>query len=105
MAARFGATIVPFAAVGVDDSLNILADSRQLAEMPIVGDMLRSRAGNLPQVCLLLLPPPLLGKLLPAAAARCCPAALLLVLRVHVPCTGTSPAGRWQSSPASPLTP
>ena len=104
MAARFGATIVPFAAVGVDDSLNILADSRQLAEMPIVGDMLRSRAGNLPQVCLRLLPP-LLGKLLPAAAARCCPAALLLVLRVHVPRTGTSPAGRWRSSPASPLTP
>ena len=50
MAARFGATIVPFAAVGVDDSLNILADSQQLEAMPVVGDMLRRRAGGLPQV-------------------------------------------------------
>ncbi|KAI3428285.1 hypothetical protein D9Q98_006664 [Chlorella vulgaris] len=49
MAARFGATIVPFAAVGVDDSLEILADSRQLEAMPIVGDMLRRRGGGLPQ--------------------------------------------------------
>ncbi|EFN58302.1 hypothetical protein CHLNCDRAFT_142297 [Chlorella variabilis] len=49
MAARFGATIVPFAAVGVDDSLNILADSQQLEAMPVVGDMLRRRAGGLPQ--------------------------------------------------------
>ena len=50
MAARFGATIVPFAAVGVDDSLNIIADSEQLGALPVVGDMLRRRAGSLPQV-------------------------------------------------------
>lgn len=50
MAARFGATIVPFAAVGVDDSLNILADGSQLEAMPVVGDMLRRRAGGIPQV-------------------------------------------------------
>ncbi len=50
MAARFGATIVPFAAVGVDDSLNILADGSQLEAMPVVGDMLRRRSGNIPQV-------------------------------------------------------
>lgn len=49
MAARFGATIVPFAAVGVDDSLNILADSTQLEGLPVVGDMLRKRAGSVPQ--------------------------------------------------------
>ncbi|KAL4442037.1 hypothetical protein ABPG77_011298 [Micractinium sp. CCAP 211/92] len=49
MAARFGATIVPFAAVGVDDSLNILADGSQLEAMPVVGDMLRRRSGNIPQ--------------------------------------------------------
>lgn len=49
MAARFGATIVPFAAVGVDDSLNILADGSQLEAMPVVGDMLRRRAGAVPQ--------------------------------------------------------
>jgi hypothetical protein len=49
MAARFGATIVPFAAVGVDDSLNILADSRQLEGLPLVGDALQRRAGGLPQ--------------------------------------------------------
>lgn len=49
MAARFGATIVPFAAVGVDDSLNILADGQQLAAMPLVGGMVRRRSGGVPQ--------------------------------------------------------
>ncbi|PSC68099.1 Acyltransferase chloroplastic [Micractinium conductrix] len=49
MAARFGATIVPFAAVGVDDSLNIIADSTQLEALPVVGDALRRRAGSMPQ--------------------------------------------------------
>lgn len=50
MAARFGATIVPFAAVGVDDSLNIIADSQQLEALPVLGDMVKRRAGGLPQV-------------------------------------------------------
>ena len=50
MAARFGATIVPFAAVGVDDSLNIVADSQQLEALPVLGDMVKRRAGGLPQV-------------------------------------------------------
>ena len=54
MAARFGATIVPFAAVGVDDSLNIIADSTQLEALPVVGDALRRRAGSMPQVCAVL---------------------------------------------------
>ena len=47
MAARFGATIVPFAAVGVDDSLNILADNQQLEALPVVGDMLRQLEAGL----------------------------------------------------------
>ena len=50
MAARFGATIVPFAAVCVDDSLNIIADSQQLEALPVLGDMVKRRAGGLPQV-------------------------------------------------------
>lgn len=49
MAARFGATIVPFAAVGVDDSLNIIADNQQLEGMPFVGDMIKRRSGGVPQ--------------------------------------------------------
>ncbi|KAI7839273.1 hypothetical protein COHA_006971 [Chlorella ohadii] len=49
MAARFRATIVPFAAVGVDDSLNIIADSQQLEALPVLGDMVKRRAGGLPQ--------------------------------------------------------
>lgn len=50
MAARFGATIVPFAAVGIDDSLNILLDPSQVQALPFVGDALRRRQALLPQV-------------------------------------------------------
>lgn len=49
MAARFGATIVPFAAVGIDDSLNILLDPSQVQALPFVGDALRRRQALLPQ--------------------------------------------------------
>lgn len=50
MAAKHNCTIVPFAAVGVDDSLNMIADARQLGELPVVGEMLKARAGGVPQV-------------------------------------------------------
>ncbi|KXZ52840.1 hypothetical protein GPECTOR_8g223 [Gonium pectorale] len=41
MACKFGATIVPFAAVGAEDSVELLADRRDLLAAPLVGDWLR----------------------------------------------------------------
>lgn len=49
MAAKYGATIVPFAAVGVDDSLEIILDGEELKKTPILGQMVSSRAAGLPQ--------------------------------------------------------
>jgi pimeloyl-ACP methyl ester carboxylesterase len=49
MAARHGATIVPFAAVGVDDALEILLDSDELARAPVLGPMVTARANALPR--------------------------------------------------------
>ena len=49
MAAKYGATIVPFAAVGVDDSLEIILDADELQKTPILGQMVASRAAGLPQ--------------------------------------------------------
>jgi hypothetical protein len=49
MAAKYGATIVPFAAVGVDDSLEIILDGDELKKTPIIGQMVTSRAAGLPQ--------------------------------------------------------
>lgn len=49
MAAKYGATIVPFAAVGVDDSLEILVNGEELQQVPVVGDFIRSRTAQLPR--------------------------------------------------------
>jgi pimeloyl-ACP methyl ester carboxylesterase/1-acyl-sn-glycerol-3-phosphate acyltransferase len=49
MAARFGATIVPFAAIGVDDGLEILLDSDEMKNSPFFGDRLRKQEANMPQ--------------------------------------------------------
>lgn len=49
MAARFGATIVPFAAVGAEDGVSIVADSKELLALPVVGDAIRARLRNIPQ--------------------------------------------------------
>ncbi len=43
MAARHGATIVPFAAVGAEDSLELLADRRDLLGAPLLGQWLRQQ--------------------------------------------------------------
>ncbi|KAG1678974.1 hypothetical protein FOA52_013037 [Chlamydomonas sp. UWO 241] len=43
MAARLGATIIPFAAIGAEDSINIMADSDAVLDLPVVGPMLRQR--------------------------------------------------------------
>eukprot|EP00798_Chlamydomonas_sp_ICE-L_P020293 gene20293-27050_t len=43
MAARFNAIIVPFAAVGAEDGFNQVFDSKEMMELPIVGDYLKSQ--------------------------------------------------------------
>lgn len=40
-AARFGATIVPFAAIGADEAAERLLDGQDLAQLPIIGDAVR----------------------------------------------------------------
>ena len=49
MASRFGATIVPFASVGADDSVEILADGPELLRAPILGDRLRQGLERVPR--------------------------------------------------------
>ncbi|KAL6761607.1 hypothetical protein V8C86DRAFT_1825639 [Haematococcus lacustris] len=48
MAARFGATIVPFSAVGAEDGLNHVLDAKELLSLPFVGDALRRQQGRVP---------------------------------------------------------
>ena len=47
-ALRTGATIVPFAAVGAEDGVRIVADADQLLATPLLGDALRARAAAVP---------------------------------------------------------
>ena len=49
MAAKYGATIVPFSAIGVDDSLEIILDADEIQRTPVLGQMVSSRAAGLPQ--------------------------------------------------------
>lgn len=49
MAAKYNATIVPFAAVGVDDGLEILLDADELKRTPVIGQMVTQNAAALPQ--------------------------------------------------------
>lgn len=49
IAAKYNAIIVPFAAIGVDDSLEILFDADELQKAPVIGQMVSSRASRLPQ--------------------------------------------------------
>ena len=44
MAARFGATIVPFAGIGCEDGVTMLADSQEIRAIPLLGDYLAQRA-------------------------------------------------------------
>merc|ERR1719478_39026 len=48
MAARFGATIVPFSAIGADDSVEMLASREELLSTPVLGDLLKQRTDALP---------------------------------------------------------
>ena len=44
MAAKFGATIVPFAGIGCEDGVTMLADSQEIRAIPLLGDYLAQRA-------------------------------------------------------------
>lgn len=47
-AAKFGATIVPFAAIGADEAAERPLDVKDLARLPFVGDWLRNGQSRLP---------------------------------------------------------
>lgn len=44
MAARFGATIVPFGGVGLDDGFNMLLEPKQIRAIPVLGKLLEDNA-------------------------------------------------------------
>jgi len=48
-AAKHNSTIVPFAAVGVADSVEMVADSTEILNLPFLGDFVRSRTDLLPK--------------------------------------------------------
>ena len=49
MAARFNAIIVPFAGVGCEDSFDIVRDSQELLDTPLLGRWLEGRVrGTIP---------------------------------------------------------
>ena len=45
---QFDAIIVPFGAIGAADSVEILADGKELAKLPVIGDSVRSSAAAVP---------------------------------------------------------
>lgn len=49
MAAKLRATIVPFGAIGVDDSVDLLLDANDILGMPILGERARAAAARMPQ--------------------------------------------------------
>ena len=104
MAARFNALIVPFGAVGCEDSFEFIADSLEQARIPILGPALRRRAAkNIPQ----------------ARRSACqlpgdsCPAGQVLRARLHLPpasamhstanCSGECGLSRQSASCSRPL--
>lgn len=48
MAATFGATIVPYSAIGSADSLAIVAETKDFYDLPIVGESAKNTAASLP---------------------------------------------------------
>lgn len=50
MAARFGATIVPFGAVGEDDLAQMVLDYNDLMKIPVINDKIREANQNSPRV-------------------------------------------------------
>jgi len=48
MAAKFNAIIVPFAAIGAEDSMELVLDGPELERLPFIGDSVRERASRMP---------------------------------------------------------
>uniref|UniRef100_A0A7S1HX58 Acyltransferase n=1 Tax=Eutreptiella gymnastica TaxID=73025 RepID=A0A7S1HX58_9EUGL len=48
LASRFGATIIPLSAIGADDGLEMLLDSNDLLNLPVIGEQVRRRAEGIP---------------------------------------------------------
>ena len=46
MAARFGATIIPFGGVGLDDGFDMILDPREIRAIPVLGKWLEDNAKN-----------------------------------------------------------
>ncbi|EIE25026.1 alpha/beta-hydrolase [Coccomyxa subellipsoidea C-169] len=46
MAARYGATIVPFAGVGAEDAVTMLLEPAEIRNLPFIGGMIEQRARN-----------------------------------------------------------
>lgn len=44
MAARFGATIIPFGGVGLDDGFDMLLEPKQIRDIPVLGKLLVENA-------------------------------------------------------------
>jgi hypothetical protein len=44
MAARYGATIVPFAGVGAEEGFQMLLDPQEIRGLPLLGDMIAQRS-------------------------------------------------------------
>ncbi len=49
MAGRFGATIIPFGAIGAYDSVNMIADSQELRKLPWLGPWLEQQIRDVPK--------------------------------------------------------
>ena len=47
---KFGATIIPFAAVGAEDSAQVVLDRTDLMAAPLLGDLLRRQQDNIVRV-------------------------------------------------------
>uniref|UniRef100_A0A2P2PJP6 Acyltransferase-like protein At1g54570ic n=1 Tax=Rhizophora mucronata TaxID=61149 RepID=A0A2P2PJP6_RHIMU len=50
MAARFGATIVPFGTVGEDDVMDLVLDYHDLMKIPVVNDIIRDIASRITRI-------------------------------------------------------
>jgi hypothetical protein len=48
MAALFNAVIVPFSAIGIADSVNMLLDAEEILNIPVIGDRIRRNSKNAP---------------------------------------------------------
>ena len=80
MAARYGATIVPFAGVGAEEGFDMLLDSEELRRLPVVGPMLEERSRKevpaarrcAPVTCYLPENPPSVLSGITAVAFTCC---------------------------------